>query len=215
MISRIRDRIIYADPNESINRADVERRRVQMEVLDERIRNERLIPSTSGPPPHLYGQHLPLATEEPEKDDSKKKKREKGVWYVPWYEEEDELSPSDEEASALSTMEEVLNSINSPNLIWDLTKPKGVKSRENFAAFIQLLGVAMWRASKAEEDSGLFGGGPLQSKAVSGIGIPSPANKSARDRGGSSRGGRGGRGRSRGRGGSIGGPPNSANVLGT
>lgn len=166
---------------------------------------EGLIPSTSGPPPHLYGQHLPLS-EEPEEKKPEKKKI-KGVWYVPWHDEEDELSPLQLETRALAEMDTVLKSLNSsPSIVWDTTKKKGMQSRENFGRYMQLVGVAMWRQAKAVEDDCLFPGGSsgsATSKAMTGLTQKRTPLTSI------------GAGRGAARKGSIGGPSNSANQLGT
>lgn len=207
MIGRIRDRIIYSDPSQYSNAADVERRRVQEDQFRERVQMEGLIPSTSGPPPRLFGQHLPLA-EEPEEKKPEKKKIS-GVWYVPWYDEEDELTPLQLETRALSEMDAVLKSLNSsPSIVWDTAKQKGMQSRDNFARYMQLVGVAMWRQAKSVEDDCLFPGGSSggsTSKAMTGLTqkrTPLSSVGAARGRGSA-------------RGGSTGGPSNSANQLGT
>jgi hypothetical protein len=225
-IQKIRDRLIYADPNETTNQYQLERSRIQQEEWAEGIRSLGLIPTTSGPPARIYGQHLQSGDAEegpgePE-EEKKKKKKEKGVWYVPWYEDEDDLSPMDLDPLALRSMEEVLQSITTPGLIWDVELPKGKKSRDNFSNFMLLVGISMWREKKHSEDDTLFGG--FSSKSFSGTehGVNKPRG-SGRPRGrprGSTTKNKGvsmgvsGTGRGRGGGESIGGPPNSANLLG-
>ncbi len=205
MIAKIRDRLIYLDPADVDTQFQLERRRIQQHEFDQRVRTHGLIPSISGPPPHLYGQHLPTAPD-PEDEDPKKKK-EKGVWYVPWYEDEDSINPNALDTLALSSMDEVLQSLSRPNIIWDIQKPKGKKSREHFSVYMQMVGVAMWREKKSTEDDTLFGNHVPTSKAMSGLtnrGRHPPVGSMHTETGG----------RLRGDGNSIGGPRNSANVLG-
>jgi hypothetical protein len=116
------------------------------------------IPSSSGPPTVSYGRHVPtvaddlFANEKPKK----KKKRQKGVWYVPWYENIDELSPQQKDKIALDSQEDVLRSLSSPGFIWDPNTKKGKKSREQFTYYMTNLTAAMWKERKMEEDEAFY-----------------------------------------------------------
>lgn len=193
MINRIKDRIIYQDPSGTLTGYEIERRKYQQSERDRYIKANNLIPSTSGPPSHTYGSHLP--TMEDDEEEGSKKKKEKGVWYVPWYEDEDKLNESEIDMLALRSMDQVLSSLVDPQFKWDTEDKKGRKSRNNFTSYIQKVGVSSWRQRKSIEDTSIMAG--VTKIAMSGatkIYSKGDGNSSA---------------------GSIGGPPNSANVFGT
>lgn len=210
--------MIYADPSQQTTQYEVERRRIQQRGHDEAVRDRGLIPSTSGPPPQIFGQHLPTQPEE-DRAEKKKKKKEKGVWYPPWYDEEDgeggELGEEDghedsaymsrHDLTAITYMDEALRSLSDPTIMWDTETKKGAKSRANFEEYMLAVGVGLWRQCKENEDETFLQG--KAARAVSGRG--------ARGRGNGKRAANTGRGGGESSNGvSIGGPANSANSLG-
>jgi hypothetical protein len=199
MINAIRSRIIYADPGDGIARYAIEKRKAEQKEFEEKIKSRGLIPSTSGPPANIFGQHLPTMADPADEPKSTKLKKQKGVWYVPWYEDKDTISPASIDTIALATLSAALQDLTKPELKWDINTPKGLKSRANFAEYMQRVAVAMWRAKKINENDDL-----LPSRAIS-AGVSGREKISGRGlaRGAGGRGGEG-----------VGGPPNSANLLG-
>jgi hypothetical protein len=219
MIARIRDRLIYADPSQQTTQYEVERRRMQQQAHDSAVRDKNLIPSISGPPPKIFGQHLPTQPEE-DMNEKKKKKKEKGVWYPPWYDmEEEEGGEEGEEKGggnaymsrhdllAVEYMDEALRSLSDPTIMWDTEVKKGAKSRAHFEEYMLAVGVGMWRQCKeGEDDSFSFSSKGKVSRAISGKGRGGKRPTSSLSAGGGSASNRDGA--------SLGGPANSANTLG-
>lgn len=201
MISAIRNRLIYADPSDGGTKFEAERRRIQQKNFEERVKKQGLIPSGSGPPANIFGQHLPTIPDE--FDEEPKKKKEKGVWYVPWYEDEDRITKESMDTIVLSSMDTALQSLIKSGIVWDIDKPKGKKSRENFTRYMQLVGAAMWQEKKSSEDDCIFGSVISSNRLTS---RSTRHNISREDIQSMERGGGGGS--------SIGGPGNSANVFG-
>lgn len=179
---------------------EIERKRAQDKQFQEKAKSHGLIPSTSGPPANIFGQHLPTM-DEPEEERGKKKK-EKGVWYVPWYEDEDEMNSENIDSMALATMDSVLRDISAKGIVWEIDSPKGKKSRANWTEYMQLVGVAMWRVKKSVEDEDpLFSEG--KGGGVSKMSSGASSKHQVPERGAGAPDGS-----------TIGGPANSANVLG-
>ncbi|MBL4890191.1 MAG: hypothetical protein JKX97_09255 [Candidatus Lindowbacteria bacterium] len=153
MISAIRNRIIHNAPAAQTAEELMRDRYEKRNQWEKQVEEANLIPASSGAPPKIYGQHLETV-DEGEGGDTKK--REKGVWYVPWYDNEDTLDAESIYAIALTSMEEATASLGDPSYVWDVEKKAGVKSRENYSKYMRAVGVGMWQEKKMGEDDILF-----------------------------------------------------------
>jgi hypothetical protein len=199
MIKAIRDRIIYQDPAEDTT-AYARDKSIYLQKRQSQVSEAKgLIPSPAGPPGKTFGSHLPLAPETQEGEKPKKiKKRSKGVWYVPWYEDMDDMSPAMLDNVILQSKPSVLQSLEDPKIVWNPDTDKGQKSRANFTSYMKGYGVALWREEKMNED-----GHAPSLPFSSSCGKPNPKQKKNTPTSGGVKGG------------SIGGPAYSANILGS
>lgn len=140
-----------------------------MNAWKDKVAAKGLIPGPSGDPRRIFGQHLTttpldLDSDGEEIEPTPPRKRQKGVWYAPWYEEEKKMSKEEKERAALHSYNLVISQLTDPKYVWDVRKKSGRKSRDNFSEYMLTLGVGVWQSRKMAEDEGDIFGVPMNSR---------------------------------------------------